>query len=376
MTIPDAVSLTQALIRYDTVNPPGFERDCAHHLGAMLEEAGFANSYYEFADGRTTLVSRLPGRDESLLPLAMTGHLDTVPFGHQPWTRAPLAGEIADGKLYGRGASDMKSGVAVAVASALAAAQQPESLRRGLMLILTAGEETGCDGSRYVASLDGALGKASALLVAEPTSNLPAIGHRGALWLRGETAGVTAHGSMPEKGVNAIYKASRAIAKLDEFGFNEKRDALLGSPSLNVGTVRGGLNINSVPDFAEFSIDIRSISRDSHDRIMGQLMSYLNSEEVELRAEVNLDPVKTNFEDPFVRCVNAVVAQANKVDPRPMTLPFFTDASILVTALSAPTVILGPGETALAHQTDEYCFVDKIPEAVRLYEGIIDTWCR
>ncbi len=376
MTIPDAVSLTQALIRFDTVNPPGFERDCAHHLGAMLEEAGFANSYYEFADGRTTLVSCLPGRDESLLPLAMTGHLDTVPFGHQPWARAPLAGEIADGKLYGRGASDMKSGVAVAVASAVAAAQQPESLRRGLMLILTAGEETGCDGSRYVAEIEGALGKASALLVAEPTSNLPAIGHRGALWLRGETAGVTAHGSMPEKGVNAVYKASRAIAKLEQFGFNEKRDELLGSPSLNVGTVRGGLNVNSVPDFAEFSIDIRSISRDSHDRILGQLSSYLNSEEVGLRAEVNLDPVKTDVDDAFVRCVGEVVTRELAVEPQPMTLPFFTDASILASALEAPTVILGPGETALAHQTDEYCFVEKIPEAVRLYEGIIDAWCR
>lgn len=368
----DAIRLTQELIRFDTVNPPGFERDCATYLGAILEKAGFAVSYHDFDDGRTTLIARLAGSDDTLLPLAITGHLDTVPFGHQPWTREPLAGEIVGERLYGRGASDMKSGVAVAVVSAAAAAQKQP--KRGLLLILTAGEETGCEGSRYVADQPEVLGEASGLLVAEPTSNYPAIGHRGALWVRAQSAGKTAHGSMPERGVNAIYKAAKAISKLEDFGFNEKPDPLLGSPSINVGTVAGGMNVNSVPDFAEFTVDIRSISERSHDRTMEQISSYLG-DAVTLEAFVDLKPVKTAPDNPFVTCAYQVVQNELGIEPEPRTLPFFTDASILAEALSTSAVIIGPGETAMAHQTDEYCFVDRIPECVEIYRSLIDVWC-
>lgn len=115
----DPVRLEQELIRFDTINPPGYGRDCGHHRGVPLEEAGFDIDDREFSIGGTTVMARLTG-DGSQAPLAMTGHLDTVPLGHQPRTRKPLAGEINDGKLYGRGARDRKSGVAVIVASALA----------------------------------------------------------------------------------------------------------------------------------------------------------------------------------------------------------------------------------------------------------------
>lgn len=372
MLPPDPVQLAQELIRFDTVNPPGFERDCAAYLGRILEAAGFETSYEDFDEGRTTLIARLAGSDSGLSPLAITGHLDTVPFGHQPWTREPLAGEISDGRLYGRGASDMKSGVAVAVTSAVAAAKRRP--KRGLLLVLTAGEETGCDGSRYVAGVPDLLGEASGLLVAEPTSNYPAIGHRGALWVRAQSAGKTAYGSMPERGVNAIYRAAKAISKLEDFGFNEKPDSLLGSPSINVGTVQGGMNVNSVPDFAEFTVDIRSISENAHDRTLEQISSYLG-EDVSLQAFVDLKPVKSAPDDPFVACAYRVVEKELGLTPEPRTLPFFTDASILAEAMAASTVIIGPGETSLAHQTDEYCVVDRIPECEVIYRRLIEAWC-
>src|SRR3546814_14913634 len=100
--------------------------------------------------------------------------------------------------------------------------------------------------------------------------------------MRGRASGVTAHGSMPERGVNAVYKAARAIAKLEDFDFNQRRDELLGGPSLNVGTVSGGMNVNSVPDRAEFSIDVRTIDRGGHAGMLAQLTSY-RGPEVELR---------------------------------------------------------------------------------------------
>jgi hypothetical protein len=101
-------------------------------------------------------------------------------------------------------------------------------------------------------------GQAGALVVAEPTTNRPLCGHKGALWLKATTRGVTAHGSMPDKGVNAIYAAARAVGRLEAFDFNVARHPVMGAPTLNVGTLHGGLNLNSVPDRAEIGIDIRN----------------------------------------------------------------------------------------------------------------------
>lgn len=369
----DPIELTRRLIRFDTVNPPGHEADCAAYLAEILAGAGLDVVRHAFAPGRTSIVARLGGFSDEP-PLAMTGHLDTVPFGAAPWSHDPLAGEIDGGRLYGRGASDMKSGVAALVACAAAVARRQRRPRRGLVLVLTAGEETGCDGARHLTTIAGLLGAASGLLVAEPTANYPAIGHRGALWMKGEASGVTAHGSMPERGVNAVYKAARAIAKLEDFGFNQRRDALLGGPSLNVGTVSGGMNVNSVPDRAEFSIDVRTIDRDGNASVVDQLTSYLGPD-VTLSPMVDLEPVKAPVDDPFVQAVFGVMGDVLKEEICPRTLPFFTDASVLGTAMSAPAVILGPGETEMAHKTDEYCHVGRISEAVEAYTRIVQSWC-
>ena len=136
----DAVSLTQTLLRFRTINPPGDERACSRHLGGLLEPAGFEIAYHEFGEGRTSLVARKGGRAD-VAPLCFTGHIDTVPLGARPWTRDPFAGEVADGRLYGRGSSDMKSGVAAFAVAALRLADRLPGTP-GLVLVVTAGEET------------------------------------------------------------------------------------------------------------------------------------------------------------------------------------------------------------------------------------------
>src|SRR6202008_1647807 len=116
------------------------------------------------------------------------------------------------------------------------------------VLVFTAGEETGCEGARYLCQLPDILPRCGALLVGEPTSNYPLIGHKGALWLRAAFRGVTAHGSMPEQGDNAVYKAARGTLRLSNHEFDAPRHHHLGGPSLNVGTFSGGSNDNSGPD--------------------------------------------------------------------------------------------------------------------------------
>ena len=366
------IELTRALIGFDTINPPGNEKLCAIYLGDLLETYGFSVDYYEFAESRTSLVARIEG-SRGGLPLCFTGHIDTVPLGTKPWTVDPFSGEISGGKLFGRGSTDMKSGVAAFV---VAVSKIAKDLARGngAVLVITAGEETGCEGSYHLANLKGVLGQAGAMVVAEPSSNQPLIGHKGALWISAKTHGVTAHGSMPEEGDNAIYKAARAINKLEDFDFNVARDPLLGKPTINVGMVQGGLNVNSVPDKTEVNIDIRTTPNLDHVTVKSHLESYLG-DEVEIEPVVDVEGVLTNPNDEWMLEVFDIMSVILGAKPEVKAASYFTDASALTPAYgNIPTVILGPGEAKMAHQTDEYCFIDKITESVEAYIEISKHW--
>jgi succinyl-diaminopimelate desuccinylase len=176
MTI-DAVELARKLVAFPSANPPGEEKACADFVAQLLEEHGFAVARYEFAPGRPSLIARAGGT-ENLKPLCFTGHLDVVPVGNAPWRHPPFAAVIADGKLHGRGSADMKSGVAAFITAACALLARGAPLRRGLTLVITAGEETGCEGAFDLARR-GVLGEAELLIVAEPTSNRPIAAHKG-----------------------------------------------------------------------------------------------------------------------------------------------------------------------------------------------------
>lgn len=379
MTLLDPVALTQALIRINTVNPPGDEDRCVELLADLLSAAGYSCRTHEFAPRRTSLVARIGGQSGgvgSKAPLCFTGHVDVVPLGGAAWMHDPFAADIVDGRLYGRGSSDMKSGVAAFIAAAVARADQ---LREGpgLSLIITAGEETGCEGAFAMAASPEArelLGTAGALVVAEPTGNAPLLGHKGAFWLAAEARGVTAHGSMPERGDNAIYKAARAALALEKFEFETGPHPLMGAPTLNVGTARGGLNINSVPDAAELGIDIRTVAGQDHAQVLSCLCRVLGPQ-ISLRTLLDVASVYTEPTDAWMQRVFAICAARSGVATQHRTVSYFTDAAALRLPLGMPpVVILGPGEPEMAHQTDEYCRVDRIGEAVLLYTDLIDDW--
>ena len=216
----DALALTREMIRIPSVNPPGDEENCARLVARVLEANGFTVQLQQFGERRFNLVADLPGRGNQK-PLGFTGHFDTVPLGNAQWSHDPFAADLAEGRVYGRGASDMKAGIAAFIAACVTAREDAQRAG-GAHLVLTGGEETGCDGAKALArAVPPLIRPVALLLVGEPTCNYPYIGHKGALWLRGTTHGKTAHGSMPEQGVNAIYKAVKAIDRLQQFGMSE-----------------------------------------------------------------------------------------------------------------------------------------------------------
>ena len=371
MPPPSAFDLTRELVRLDTINPPGRESDAAFAVGRILEAAGFRVGYHSFASHRDSLIADIDGSDDAK-PLCFTGHLDTVPLGEAPWTKDPFAGETNEGRLFGRGRSDMKSGIAAMVLAAIDVARRPR--KRGLKLVLTAAEETGCEGAAFLAKT-GVLGQAGALVVGEPSSNRPFIGHRGALWLKVVHHGKTAHGSMPKLGDNAVVKAAQTIRALDDFGFNSEPHEHLGKPTLNIGYVHGGVNVNSVPDRAEVGLDIRTIPGQSHDHICATIAARAHPQ-AEIERSLDLQSVYSDPSGDWARSVFDTVAKiAGRAAP-PEAAPYFTDAAVLGPAYgNPPFVILGPGEKEMAHQTDEYCVIDRIGEAVEIYRALASDWC-
>ena len=274
----DAISLTRDLLRFDTVNPPGHERDCAQMAGGLLKDWGYDVQYFEYADSRTSVLARLGDPDKK--PLCLTGHLDVVPLGSRKWSKDPFAGEADGDKLYGRGVSDMKSGVAAILLAARSFAKKLGGTP-GIVIVLTAGEEGGCVGSAQLAKTQ-LLGKAGAMIVGEPTSNYPLVGHKGSLKFHARFKGVSAHGSMPELGVNAIYKAAKAIGKLEAFDFHTPAHKVMGKPTLNVGIMEGGNTVNAVPDAASFGVDIRTVPGMDHEEVLSRLKPLLADAQLEV----------------------------------------------------------------------------------------------
>lgn len=365
----DVVTLAQKLLSFNTINPPGNERDCLLWLGDYLKALGFEVTEHPFGEQRMNLIARLPGAKAGK-PLAFSGHLDTVPLGNAPWQQDAFGHDIVDGKLFGRGSSDMKAAVAAFIVACI---NQLEAIAagHGIVLLLTGGEETGCDGARALIEDDSiTLPIPSAVIVGEATSNYPVIGHKGALWVRCETQGKTAHGAMPELGINAIYLAADAIGKIRLFELGPPHP-LMKKPTLNVGAMRGGLNINSVPDSASFDVDMRTDPTLHHREITRRLQQHL-SDAVTISTLVDLPAVLTDSVDPWIQQTLALCQPYHAETITPRIVPYFTDAALLLKALHhPPCIILGPGEPAMAHQTDEYCEVQKLVESVEIYGAII-----
>ncbi len=369
MIFEDVISLTRKLISFNTINPEGNEQEIAIFVGKLLSGNGFAVNYHQLAKNRLTLIAE-NGLTGLSPPIVLTGHFDTVPFGEKHWKEDPLSGTIKDGKIYGRGSSDMKGGLAAMIVASLQVFKESVPLG-GVRLIFTAGEEPGCIGAKHLAESGYDLGKAGAIIVGEPTSNVPAIGHKGALYLKVSASGKTAHSSMPELGDNAIYKAARAITKIENFKFRADRDELHGFPTINVGLINGGKNLNSVPDFVEFTIDVRSTDKLKHSEILKRLSLELG-EEVLIEKLVDLMPVSSFESAPFVQLVYSVCGVEPEKGVFQKSLPYMTDGAVLQQLYGGvPTVILGPGQPEMAHQTDEFCYISKIEEAVTIYRNII-----
>jgi succinyl-diaminopimelate desuccinylase len=180
---------------------------------------------------------------------------------------------------------------------------------------------------------------------------------------------------MPQSGVNAVYKAARVALALEKFDFSMDEHPVLGRPTLNVGWMQGGMNVNSVPDKARLGIDLRLVPDVDREKLLDRLKQATGGEAA-FRVLGTHDPLWTDISDPWVMAVAAAAAGVTGNGGAIGGASYFTDGVALKPAMGhPPTVIVGPGEPELAHQTDEYCAIDRIEQSEAIYDELMRRWC-
>ncbi|NPV72143.1 MAG: M20 family metallopeptidase [Firmicutes bacterium] len=376
------VALTQELVRIPSHNPPGGEERCARYLSWWLEDHGISSQVIPVAPDRANVLARIPG--EGRRPgVLLCGHLDTVPISDEMWLCDPFSGEVRDGRLYGLGASDMKGGIAAMACAMAAIMALGESLAGDLVMALTADEEDTCLGAREIVSrglLPTGLGS---LVIAEPTGLQVASCHKGALWLELEVRGKASHAAMPDLGVNAVSHMAQLIGAVERYRLPCPHHRLLGSATLAVTTVKGGLKVNIIPDFCRATVDVRTVPGCLHsdllvglERLLDEFKSHASEVEVGTLVLKDYPAVDTSVDALLISAALDAVriarpgAESNFI-PEPCGMPYYTDASILAPATGLPVVLCGPGEPEQAHHAGEWVDTVKLAQATSFYVQLV-----
>ena len=300
-------------------------------------------------------------------------HLDVVPPGKQTWKHPPFAGLETDGKIHGRGAADMKGGIAAIVTAITEIVNSSVKLSGDMVFIAAGGEETdSCGAKRFICDQGGLLPPLAGVVIPEPTDFEVVTAHRGLLWLKVITAGRTAHGSTPQLGINAIGSMRAFLNELVNYEISCEAHELLGGCSMSVNTIEGGDAINVVPDRCTIGMDIRTLPGQIHEDIIHDLQRIfadLKRKNPEFEGEVSIvrqvDALQTDADSVFVRDFCSVVGSEQT-----KAVGFTTDGPYFA-QLGAPVVIFGPGKSHLCHKPDECIDLTDVEKAVRHYKDII-----
>ena len=375
----DGVALLKELVRIDSRNPslasgaPG-EAPIARHLCAILAAWGFEATMTEAAPGRPNVVARLSGSGGGR-SLMFNGHLDVV--GVEGMTHAPFDATEMNGRIYGRGASDMKGGVAAMCA---AAARVKGTLRGDLIICGVADEEWKSIGT---ASLIAAGIRADAAIVTEPTRLAIMPAHKGFAWIDLTVHGRAAHGSRWDLGVDAIRHAGILLAELDRFDTEDlpkRKHALLGRPSLHAGVIEGGLGLSTYPDKCIVRVERRTIPGETASEALREIEAAIDGVRSR-RPDVTADASLMFSQPPSDVATNApiVTALATALNGEGLGAPIagmsaWTDAALLNES-GIPAICFGPGDMGLAHAAEEYIEVDEIERATAVLASLAKSWC-
>jgi len=364
------IELTTSLVRAAGQNPPGEEAATVAVLCAAAAELGLDVVETAVEPGRNNVRITLEGgRGPGLLLL---GHTDVVPVG-DGWTTDPFGGVVRDGRIYGRGASDMKGGLAASLA-ALAALRGVGLSGPVELAALVDEEETGKGIRAFVSSVPGPF---LGCVTAEPSDLQTIIGARGASYLRAEIHGKACHAGNPDGGANAIYGAAAVVAEIERLHAElaKRPHPLLGPATWSVGQIHGGTGGSIVPAECVVVADRRLLPGETTDAVLDELRERLadlrladRGLRVDLAMPMEMPAFQTAADSELARATDAALADAGGPG---LPLGGWTaacDGGYVARDLGVPVVVLGPGSaTSQAHRADESVAIDELVIAASAY---------
>jgi acetylornithine deacetylase len=339
----------------------------AHFLAAVAARAGLDVEFQKVLPGRSNLIARLRPQGAVQQTLLLAPHLDTVVADS-----IQFIPQRRRGRLYGRGACDTKGSVAAMLAAVFALAQEPS--RPQATEIVFAGlvdEENAQAGSRALAASGF---QANLAIVGEPTQLQVITAHKGSLWLELTTRGVAAHGATPHLGKSAVHEMARIVDLLEtdyRAQLRRRRHALLGTATVNVGTIAGGSQPNIVPDRCVIRVDRRLLPGETEAGVRRELADLLRSKGLSATIDVaKLAPAVALETDPGLPLVRQFLRSIGQ--RKTLGVDYFCDAAVLA-AGGIPSVVFGPGNIAQAHTSDEWISLAELERGKNLLLRFLRT---
>ncbi len=364
------ISLTQKLIQINSENPNSNEKEIALFVKDYLEKIGLKCKIYEFVKNRENVVALLKSPAKNAKTILISPHLDTVPAG-SGWKFPPFKGIVHNGRIYGRGASDCKGNLAVAMEVLNSIIEDRAKIKNNIIFAATADEEAG---SKFglIPLLKKNILKADYALILDADGFDIITTQKGLIHFKISIYGKKAHGAYPWKGINAIEIASEIINELKRYEFKiPKKNKILKVPTINIGTIKGGDKVNIVADFCEFEVDIRYLPGMNAKSTLKEIKDVINKKTKRFKIQVNdiQKPYEISMNHPFVHSLlktwrlyhrNTRVRGLGGAT----VITFFKERGI-------PAVATGFGMKDCAHITDEYARIDYIYNGAKALEAFL-----
>ncbi len=361
------IRLIRQLLAVNSENPPGDERAVAAFVAGWLRQAGLKPEILTYVPRRDNVMAVLKGREKKYSVL-LSPHLDTVPAG-SGWIHGPFSGELEAGRIYGRGATDCKGNLAVAMEVLRSLREDGVPLRGDWIFLATADEETG-SAKGLVPWLEKSRVRPDYALILDADAFNIVTAQKGLIHFKVEVPGRKAHGAYPHRGANAIDRAVTLIAVLKQMKFVSRPHALLAPPTVNIGTIRGGDKVNMVADWCVFEVDLRFLPGMDAAKILAAIKLRFRRTGIPFRLAVNdiQQPYEISCQHPLVRGLKAAakeIAVSRVAGSEGATvITFFKRKNI-------PAVATGWGTSGSAHATDEFVRVADLERGARVLERFI-----
>ncbi len=373
------LTLLKDLIHINSVNPslakqgPG-EAEIARYMGTYLKKLGLEVQYQDLGNNRVNVIGILKGTGSGQ-SLMLNGHTDTVSVVRMDID--PFTPVQKDGRIYGRGALDMKAGVAAQIMAVQTLLESGTSLEGDVLLTFVADEEYASIGTEAI--LKGY--RADAAILCEPTNLELVIAHKGFAWAKIEVFGRAAHGSLAEEGIDAIVKAGKVLTALEQLGSTEllqKTHPLLNSPSIHASLISGGIELSTYPDYCKLELERRTLPGEDRNTLIEELQGIIQniqSQDPQFKADVEVFFTRPAFEisqdQPIVEAINRAYQQIHQKQPLFTGMGGWLESALLA-EVGIPAVIFGPSGEG-AHASVEYVDVESVITTTQvLIQAMVD----